>query len=114
LSAADQTAVDQDRIRPDERDWLFRRRVGGKGVGKRAHSGVKGAACDGERLLRLQDHGEFGKVKTANEDQGAGAELCGVPLGMSERVPDLAQRHKAEARRQRTSFYYLVQRRSGE
>ena len=62
--------------------------------------GVERAPRGAQRLVRLQHHGEFGKIEAADIDQRAGAELGGIGLGMRKGVAHLAQRHQAKRRRQ--------------
>jgi hypothetical protein len=69
-------------------------------IGQRGHAGIERAPRGAQRLIRLQHHGEFGEIESADENQRAGAELRGVRLGMREGVADLAQRDDAKPRRQ--------------
>ena len=98
--AADQPAVDADRVGPVEVDRLFRRRMHRQRIGERGRAGIDDAACLPERLVGLQHDGELGEVEAPDMDQRAGA-LLGRDLGrMRHGVADLAQGHEAERRRQ--------------
>jgi hypothetical protein len=98
--AAHQPAVDPDRIRPVERDRLFRRRMHRQRVREGGGTGIDGAPCLPERLVRLQHHGELREVETADMNQRAGTFLGRNRGRMRHRVADLAQGHEAEQRRQ--------------
>ncbi len=93
--AADQPAIDADRIRPVDLDRLFRRRMGEQRVDQRHHAGVKRAPRGAQRLVRLQHDGELGEIEAPDIDQRSGA-LLGRDLDrMRERIADLAQGHQA-------------------
>ena len=76
LRAADQAAIDVDRVGPDAGDRFLRRRVRGQRVDQRRHAGVEGAPRAAQRFLRLQHDREFGKIEAADEHQRAGAQLA--------------------------------------
>ena len=67
LPAADQPAVDADRVRPVERDRLLGRRMRRERVGERRHAGVERAPRAAQRLVRLEHDGEFGEVEAADD-----------------------------------------------
>ena len=64
--AANQPSIDQDGIGPHDSDRLLRRRVRGEAVGQRRKTGIQCAPRRAQRLIRLQHHGEFGEVETAD------------------------------------------------
>ena len=99
-AAADEAAIDIDRVRPFDRDRLFRWRRRRERVAERDHAGIEGAARGRERLFGLQHDGELGEIEAADENQRSGAQLRGMGAGVGEGVADLAQRHQPEWRRQ--------------
>jgi hypothetical protein len=99
-TAADQTAIDTDRIGPFDRDRLFWRRAGRERVAKRDHAGIENAARRGERLLGLEHDGELGDIEPADKDQRARAKLGGMSRGMAKGVSRLAQHDEPVRRRQ--------------
>ena len=99
-AAADQAAIDMDGVGPANLDRPLRRGMRQQRIVERHHADVEGAARAGERLLRLQHHGELRQVEAADMHQRAGARLGRDRLGVREGVADLPQRHQAERRRQ--------------
>ena len=99
-SAADQPAVDADRIRPVDLDRPFRRRIAQQRVDQRGHAEIERAPRGAQRLVRLQHHGELGEIEAAHIGQRSGA-LLGRDLDrMREGIAHLAQGHQRERRRQ--------------
>ena len=98
--AANQSAIDANRIRPIEIDRLFRWRVHRKCVGECGQSGIKRAPRRAQRLFGLQHDGEFGEIEAADMDQRAGTGIGGNLACMRKGVADLTQRDGAERRRQ--------------
>ena len=74
-AAAHQPAIDRNRIRPIDGDGGFRLRVRCERIGQRRHAGIERAPRLRQRLVRLQHHGEFGKIEAPDIDQRAGALL---------------------------------------
>src|SRR5260221_4614327 len=62
--AADQTAVDADRVGPIDCHRLVRRRVGAQGVGQRHHPRVDGTARGAQWLFCLEHNHELSQVRT--------------------------------------------------
>ena len=71
-----------------------------KRVAERADARINRASGGLERLLRLQHHRELREIETADVHQRAGALLLRDAGRVRKGVADLAQRHRAEWRRQ--------------
>ena len=94
-AAADQAAVDADRIRPLDLDHPFRRRIAQQRVGQRDHAQIERAPRGAQRLVGLQHDGELGEIEAAHIGESSGA-LLGRDLDrMREGIADLAQGHQA-------------------
>ncbi len=98
--AADQRAVDADRVRPVEGDRLFGRRVHRQRIGERGHSGIEGAPGGREPFFRLEHDRELGEIEPPDIDQRAGALRRRDPCRVPEGVAHLSQGHQAERRGQ--------------
>jgi hypothetical protein len=66
-SAADQPAVEADRVGPVERHRLLGRAVRGERVGERVHPGEEDPPRLGEGLLRFQHDRELGDVEAPTQ-----------------------------------------------
>ena len=84
--AANEAAVDIDRVRPFDDDRLFRRRPRRERVAQRNHPGIEYAARGSERLVRLQHNSKLGEVKTADGYERSSAERGGMGARMGESV----------------------------
>ena len=71
-----------------------------KRIGERVHADIEGTPRGGERLLRLENDGEFRQVVPPYPHERARAPLAGNGAGMGEGVTDLAQRDRVVERRQ--------------
>ena len=92
--AADQPAVDKDRVRPVEGDHLLGRRMHEQRVGERRHPGIESAPREPQRLVRLHDQGELDQIEAADPYQRAGARLGCDPGRVRERIAHFAQHYE--------------------
>ncbi len=102
--AADEAAVDADRVGPIDRYLLVRRRIGAQGVGQRHHPGIEGAARGVQWLVGFEHHRKFREIEPPDIDQGTCAARFGDIERVGEGVTAFAQPHQRERRRQIDGF----------
>src|SRR5260221_13026932 len=71
--AANQAAIDINRVRPFDGDWLLRRRRRSERIAERNHARIECATRGSERLGGLQHDRERREVGAADEDKGPAA-----------------------------------------
>ncbi len=99
-NAADEPAVDQDRIGPIEADRLLGRGMRRERIAERAKPDIEGAPRQSQRFLGLEHDCKLGEIEAADMNQRAGALLRRDRARMREGIARLAQGHQAERRRQ--------------
>src|SRR5262249_6860309 len=112
--AADQPPIHEDHIGPFEIDQCFGRREHRQRIRKRIHAGINHAARGGQRLVRLEHHGEIDKIEAADPHQRSCAFLGRDFFCVLEGASRLAQRHGPENRRQTDVDFRLTMNASAD
>src|SRR5262249_10095302 len=97
--AADQAAIDMDRVGPDEGDWEAGRGIRRDCITKRVQSGIEGATGQPQRLIRLEYRGKFHHIETTDVDERPGPLATCYALGLDERVADFPELDHPKRRR---------------
>ena len=105
--AAQQSAVEPDRVGPVETDLPLRRAMRRYRVGQRIHAGKERPARRGQRFVGFEHHGEFDQVVAPHPDQRSRACFGRDLAAMRERVAKLAQRDQSIARGQIECLFHV-------
>src|SRR6516225_3386063 len=89
--AANQAAIDMDRIGPAEGDGTAGRGLRGEGISKSVQSHIEGAAGQPKRFIGLQYRGKFDHIEATDIDKRPGAFVGSQALGLEERLADFPE-----------------------
>jgi hypothetical protein len=103
--AADQPAVNPDRVWPVDRDDLVWRRIGAKSIRERDHAGIERAPRCAQGLVRLEHHGKFCKIEPSDINQRTGAAFGCNAASVGKGISALAQPDEREWWRQMNRFH---------
>ena len=95
--AAQQPAVEPDRVGPVETDLPLGRAVGGDRVGHGIHAGEERPARRYQGFVGFEHHGEFDQIVAPHPNQRSRARIRRDFAAMGERVAKLAQRDQSIA-----------------